>query len=269
MFASSHRRPDGFSLIEVLVVVSIIGLLMGMLLPSLRGARDQAKLAVCAANLNQVGIAIHVYANDYEGCLPRGPEPSHPYDFGANTLATNQLWIGADAPATPTDHPQEYNGLGRLLATIMPQPKVFFCPADDNCNLQEEAPKIGTDDSAYGSYLYRQLDHLPPSAAAGRLDHLGVNRIGERLVRVEALALDTNSLGPGLYYHTNHRARKVNILFRDASVRTFGNDDNIFALTPDVFDNPVRIPSAIDQILTRADYAYGGSPSEAPQIDSH
>ncbi|MHC4064248.1 MAG: type II secretion system protein [Planctomycetota bacterium] len=258
----------GFTLVELLVVVSIIALLISILLPSLRQAREQAKFAVCGSNLRQIGGAVHVYVSAYDGYIPRGPEPAHPFDFAANILATNQLWIGSGTNGGPPPaHPREYNGLGSLLPTVTPQAKVFFCPADDNFNLQEEFPKIGTDQDAYGSYFYRQLDHLPEGAGGGRLDRLGVNEIAGRTVPVEALALDTNSLGPERFRHTNHRALAVNIVFRDTSVRTFRNRDNLFAIPREAFANFALIPLAIDQILTNADYAYRGPPEHAPTIE--
>ena len=258
-------RPNenrAFTLVELLVVVSIIALLAAMLLPSLRRAREQAKLAVCGSNLKQLGAALHLYAADYAGMIPRGPNRADDFDFAANDLATNQLWIGAAGPF----HAREYNGLGRLLATVTAQARVGFCPADDNFNLTEELPKIHGDEDAYGSYLYRQLDHLPPYAADGRLDQMGANDIGGRKVRVEALALDMNSLGPDEQHHTNHRGRFVNVLFRDSSVSTFRNEQELFAIPSAVFIDYTGLPSAIDQILTNADYAYRGPPSLAPRI---
>ena len=250
------------------MVVSIIALLIAVLLPALRSARDQTKLAVCASNLRQVGACIHLYAAENHGCVPRGPAPDPAEDFEAQDLATNQLWIGADQPFAPTHHPWRHNGLGPMITSITPQARHFFCPADDNTNLQEEWPRIGTDARAYGSYQYRQLDHLPESASDGRLDRMGTNDIGGRRVAVEALALDMNSLGPGPFGHTNHRARAVNIVFCDASVATFRNSGNVFAIGLEAFSPPTyaSISAAIDQILTNADYAYGGRPSEAPVL---
>ena len=250
------------------MVASIVALLIALLLPALRRARDQAKLAVCASNLRQIGACIYLYAGENRDCIPRGPAPDPLEDFEAQTLATNQLWIGADLPFAPTRHPWRYNGLGPMIASVTPQAKHFFCPADDNANLQEEWPRIGTDARAYGSYQYRQLDHLPESASDGRLDRMGTNNIGGRRVAVETLALDTNSLGPGPFGHTNHRARAVNILFRDGSVGTFRNWGNLFAIRAEAFSPPTyaSISAAMDQILTNADYAYGGRPSEAPVL---
>jgi prepilin-type N-terminal cleavage/methylation domain-containing protein len=261
-------RPDAgaFTLIELLVVVSIVALLLAVLLPSLQTAREQGKMAVCASNLRQAGTAIHAYANEQRGYIPRGPEPAHPFDFAANTLATNQLWIGAGGGGPPPAHPQEYNGLGSLLNTILTDARALFCPADDNFNLQEEAPKVGTSHDAYGSYLYRQLDHLPVNAAQGKLDRLGENDVDGQLVPVEALALDANSLGPGDFHHTNHRGRRVNVMFRDGSVNGFENRADAFAISAKVFFDFAGLPTAIDQILTNADYAYRGAPANAPKI---
>lgn len=54
----------GFTLVEILVVISVIGLLMGILLPSLSRAREQAKITVVNAELRQIGIALDAYFLD-------------------------------------------------------------------------------------------------------------------------------------------------------------------------------------------------------------
>jgi len=256
-----------FTLVELLIVVAVIALLTAILLPALGATRLAARLAACASNLRQIGIGIHGYAGEHGGFVPRGPDPLHPYDFASNLMATNQLWSGDGTPDFPVTHPRAYFGLGQLLRTTCPAEKVFYCPADDNFNQQEEVPRIGSDAPAYASYLYRELDHLPPEAARGVLDRMGSNRFGDLLIRVETLALDTNSLGPGLYRHTNHGARWVNVLSRDGAVQRYTNRANCLALPPESFANPALIPLALDQLLTNADYAYAtGTPVGAPRV---
>lgn len=56
-----RRQTPGFTLIELLVVVAIIALLISILLPSLRNARDQAKAVVCGSQLKQLGNAYQIY----------------------------------------------------------------------------------------------------------------------------------------------------------------------------------------------------------------
>ena len=64
------RPRRGFTLIELLVVIAIISLLMSLLLPSLKQAREAAKSAVCASHLYHIGQLVHQFAAMHDG---RGP----------------------------------------------------------------------------------------------------------------------------------------------------------------------------------------------------
>ena len=63
-------RKRGFTLIELLVVMVIIALLVGLLLPALGRAREEARKTQCRSNLRQIGLAMNIYANDNQNWSP-------------------------------------------------------------------------------------------------------------------------------------------------------------------------------------------------------
>jgi prepilin-type N-terminal cleavage/methylation domain-containing protein/prepilin-type processing-associated H-X9-DG protein len=68
--AGGPRSTLGFTLVELLTVIAIIGVLAGILLPSLSAAREKAKRITCANNLRQIGIAIMAFATDNDNHTP-------------------------------------------------------------------------------------------------------------------------------------------------------------------------------------------------------
>ena len=65
-----QARRRGFTLIELLVVVAVISVLLVMVSPMLRAAREQARIALCSHNLNQILLGMLDYSEDYRGRLP-------------------------------------------------------------------------------------------------------------------------------------------------------------------------------------------------------
>lgn len=82
--------PRAFTLIELLVVIAVLALLVGILLPSLSGARKEARAVGCASNIRAVALGVEIYSGDY-GYFP----PSYVYgedrDTGNWQLSDQQL----------------------------------------------------------------------------------------------------------------------------------------------------------------------------------
>lgn len=89
----TRNRRFAFTLIELLVVVAIIAVLMAIMLPSLSRAREQAKTAACLSNQRQIGLAITMYATEYNGVIvPMSYKYNAAPLFTSNSLGGQECW---------------------------------------------------------------------------------------------------------------------------------------------------------------------------------
>ncbi len=111
------KRKYGFSLVEVMVVVSTVSLVMAVTMPAMNSARSRARAIVCKSNLRQLVLANLEYSNDYDGACVPGAE-----DFW-NTLAAGEggysRWhgqrTGPDQPFNPKKGPLfKYLAAGKI-----------------------------------------------------------------------------------------------------------------------------------------------------------
>lgn len=91
-----------FTLIELLVVAAIIGIIAAILVPALGGARESARRVECANNLRQIGLALHMYADDHEQFLPSGLSDNRWHEALASYLDISGDPFYADIYQCPT-----------------------------------------------------------------------------------------------------------------------------------------------------------------------
>ena len=243
--AGDQVRRDGFSLIELLVVIAIMSLLIAILLPALSQARHQARRAACAANLRQVGVAVHMYAEDADDSIPFGPSGrpvtgSNFYTVTGNVTSLLSLEDGAPV------------GLGLLLKNYLAhQPTVLFCPgADQPSEAREQLDRVGSA-QAQSDFYYRHASVAllsgTPKTLHLRLSNLGRNSKGNPIA---ALVTDVQFLAhPSLAAfqvktRTSHQRAASNILFAAGHVKTVSNKDD--TLTVDIGNVPY---DALERIL--------------------
>jgi prepilin-type N-terminal cleavage/methylation domain-containing protein len=111
------RTNRAFTLIELMVVIAIIGVLMAILLPSLRNARMAAEQTTCASNLRQIGQALLMYVNENRQRLPMVVEPLWKPD-GSLDFSVDPFDVSA--------HPQS---LVAVLRKYVGNAEIFTCPS--------------------------------------------------------------------------------------------------------------------------------------------
>nr|WP_081722065.1 prepilin-type N-terminal cleavage/methylation domain-containing protein [Geminisphaera colitermitum] len=199
----SRLSRHAFTLIELLTVIAIIGILAGIMIPTVSKVRKTAARSTCASNLRQLGMGLALYAEENRGALPRAKEPD------TNGLA----W------------PTLIGNIIKVDSTKANQNNVFICSAAKSTYPN---PPIRT----YGINLTGDKNLAP--APAIKLASLTAPSQTAMLVEVKydsGNGLGYNSLAEsinGQYTKPRLEARhegKANMLMADNSVRLITLDD--------------------------------------------
>jgi prepilin-type N-terminal cleavage/methylation domain-containing protein/prepilin-type processing-associated H-X9-DG protein len=132
-----QRKPGGFTLVELLVVITIIGILIALLLPAVQAAREAARRMQCSNNFKQAGLALHNY-HSIKGCFPPGEFcgiPNNNFLFGWSAYILPYLELEAlydNIDFGPSGYASTAAAAGKMSnlavsATVIP---AFLCPSD-------------------------------------------------------------------------------------------------------------------------------------------
>ncbi len=135
---TSSEIRDAFTLVEVLVVISIIGVLFALLLPAVQMARESARRSTCANNLRQIGLGIKLHTDAHNGVFPTGGWGGDWIGEPDKGFGTNQTggWIYNVLPYLEQQNIRDI-GKGKAaqaksnaLVELMQKPiEIFNCPS--------------------------------------------------------------------------------------------------------------------------------------------
>jgi prepilin-type N-terminal cleavage/methylation domain-containing protein/prepilin-type processing-associated H-X9-DG protein len=142
-----RTRPDrsGFTLVEVLVVISVISLLIALVLPAVQAARESARRIQCAGNLRQLALACHNYA-DVHGTLPIGIPRMYDPDPTLNFFGESQsIFVSTLAQLDQQALFNAVNFSRSIFASANSSAfatglEVLWCPSDPSIRMVVEYP---------------------------------------------------------------------------------------------------------------------------------
>jgi len=129
--STNPKYPSAFTLVELLVVITIIGILISLLLPAVQSAREAARRLQCSNNLKQMGLACHNFHTAFSRLPSGGNNWDTPVSYaspGVPKQAPYQdaSWAFQILPFLEQDNLYKAEDLATVQAATIP---VFFCPS--------------------------------------------------------------------------------------------------------------------------------------------
>ena len=264
------RKSKAFTLIELLVVIAIIALLLAVLFPALRMAKEHAKRLLCGKDLSTIGLAIAMYAEQQDDAVPTaayrhpvlrptGVSAVSTYFFGqypaALATATSderlEALLGDNPAATRKEYRARVTNLGHLMrADLIDKsiPKIFYCDSNKESAFtyygsggDDDWPKglvgggSGAVESLRISYSYLPQSRYKKHPVAVVNDYPDVAFKYSKMDPSCSVVMDL--LKGGWMAHRSSSYVGVNILYGDGSVIFKRDEDNVIKDSGNLINN--------------------------------
>ena len=202
---ASHERR-AFTLLDVLVSISVIVVLISLMMPAITKATETAHRVVCSSNVRQVGIGMLMYADANRDFIP----PTTFYDPARNRAEEMLIIRLSGVSSAPRDFDPEtdgWDGLGLLYhGEFLDTAACFYCPSHDG---------------AHPFSAYSENFGKTPAIVVGNYQYRGAGPDGQRqLTRIEPRRTALIADGMRLRSDYNHKVGS-NVMRADLSVTWF------------------------------------------------
>ncbi len=237
-----HRAA--FTLIELLVVIAIIAILMAILLPALKVAKEMGRRAVCISNHKQLYTGLANYSNDYSQMLPEtnawSGYRSNNY-FGTGFFGNNG-YVTYNSPTPPDTLIRAWWGIAKLAPDYMVPSDAFTCPSEQKDqtvkSFKEMYEKVLANPATdyWGSYATNTCvfyENTPSNTAKGRFGMPGRNaanwdpdksfygKIDHLTAYIQCFRFKASLDTPSQYSPITHWKKGINCTYIDGHVQWF------------------------------------------------